>query len=237
MMPWEKALEVAGRLTHPYSIAAFAIVFAGFLFWQASRSRRQGIRPLFYVASALVVVLGLAPLTAATYLQGRGVYRISLIVVDTNGLPTQDAEVLSSEGVVRKANGAWEVEVAPQARSEQRELVLTAQRKQDFVAGTTTLRLAGDYFPAMRIALRPLPPVVIRGIVLDGHQRPVSRATVAVEGYPETAITNAMGMFDLASRAPNGQMVTLVARSEDGMSTARISGPAGDAFELSLRKP
>jgi len=235
-MPWEKVLEVASRLTHPYSIAAIALVFAAYVFWQASRSKGKAIPPLFFVAATAIVVLGLAPILAATYLQSRGVYRVRLTVLNPNGVPTQDAEVISPQGEVSKTNGAWELDVAPQTRSEDAELIVSAQRKQDYLTGSTAIKLASDYYPTATIQLKPLASVLVRGAVFDDHQRPVAGATVAIEGYAETSATDKMGNFALESHAAQGQMVTLVATSEKGGQFAKKSGPAGDSFELVLRK-
>jgi hypothetical protein len=216
---------------------AFAIVFTAFVFWLAVRSKGKAIAPLFFVVAPVIFVLGFAPLLTSTYLQSRGVYRIRLTVLDPNGVPTHDAEVTSPQGEVNKTNGAWELEVAPQTRSEDAVLIISAQRKQDFLTGRTAIRLANDYYPTATIGLQPLPSVVVRGVVFDEGMRPVANASVAIEGYPETSTTNKMGNFEISSHAAQGQMVTLVAASGNGTLFAKKSGPAGDSFELVLRKP
>jgi hypothetical protein len=236
-MPMGKALEIASRLTHPYSIAAFALVLVVCVFWQASRSRNKTIAARYFVAAVVILILGLAPLLASTLLQFRGVYRIRLTVLDPNGTPTQDADIITLQGEVKKANGAWEVDVAPQTRSQDAGLTISAQRKQDFLVGKTTIKLANDYYPTAAIQLAHLPSVIVRGVVIDDRLRPVANATVAIEGYTEASTTNQMGNFEIPSHVAQGQMVTLVARSDNGNIVAKKSGPAGDSFELVLRKP
>jgi hypothetical protein len=132
-----------------------------------------------------------------------------------------------------------EREILPLARDSgfpaDRTVVLEASVKDAFLVGSTKIVLADDYFPTATIQLEPLPPVVVRGIVIDGHGRPVSDATVAIEGYPELARTNEMGSFQIPSHYANRQMVTVIAQKGDNI--AKKSSPAGDGFELVLRKP
>ena len=61
-----------------------------------------------------------------------------------------------------------------------------------------------------------------------------SKTSVAIEGYGEIATTNQMGNFEIPSHYAQGQQVTVRA-TKDGL-TATKTGPAGDGFELSLRR-
>ena len=78
---WEGALELASRITHPYSVAAFALVFAPMALVLALKAKKPRIAWL--LASALLV-LGISPWIASTFLASRGIYRISVVVLETD---------------------------------------------------------------------------------------------------------------------------------------------------------
>jgi hypothetical protein len=233
---WTKALEIASRLTLPIPVVAVALVFAAFVFWQAIRSKKKlALFWFFIVTSVAIVILGLAPLAASTYLQSRGIYRVSVEVLGPDKQRVHRAELNSLPAAeVKKEDGTWEIDVPPQTRPADRTLILSASVEDAFLAGSTKVVLAEDYFPTVRIQLEPLPSVVIRGIVVDDHDKPASEARVAIEGYPEITSTNAMGNFEITSHKASRQLVTVMA-VKDGM-TARQTGPAGEGFELVLRK-
>lgn len=233
---WTKALEIASHLSLPTPVVAFALVFAAFTFWLALRSRRNtALFWLFLIASAAIVTLGLAPLVASTYLQAQGVYRVSIQVVGTDDQQVSTAELSSLPAAqIKSTDGTWELDVPPQIRPADRTFVLSASVKEAFLAGSTKVVLADDYFPTATIQLEPLPSVLVRGSVIDGHGRPVSDASVAIEGYREITKTNSMGNFEIQSHYASGQEVSVMAE-KNGM-TAKKTGPAGDGFELVLRK-
>ncbi len=234
---WQKALEVASHLRHPYGVIGVALVFAALVFSLALDAKRKSQVTFWMYCSALFVILllGLAPLALQTYLQTRGVYRIGIEVLGVDRQPIRNAEITSLPSAqIKKTDGGWEVEIPPQTRPADGTVVLTASVEDSYVGGSSKVVLDKDYFPTVTIQLEPLPSVTVRGVVLDEHGSPVSGARVAVEGYSEVASTNEMGNFQVASHYANGQQVTIVAE-KNGVST-RQSGPAGDGFELVLRK-
>lgn len=233
---WTKALEIASHLNTPTPIVALAVVFAAFVFCLALRSKnRPGLFWLFLVASCAIAVLGLAPLLASTYLQSRGVYRVGVEVIGPDKQRISNARVSSLPAAqINKADGTWEIVVPPQVRPANRTFTVSAILQDAFLAGSTNVVLADDYFPTATIQLARLPSAIVRGVVLNERGRPVDGASVAIEGYPEIATTNQMGNFEITSHYAQGQQVTLRA-SKDGLSATK-TGPAGDSFELNLRK-
>lgn len=226
----EEALKLASHITHPVTVAAFALVFAAF----ALRAALKAKRPLLAVILAIaIVVLGLAPLAASTFLQSRGVYRVRVVVLGLDKQPVPDAEV-TSIGEIKKAHGSWELEVPPQTRPADGKLSLFASVKDAFLAGSSTLVLAGDYYPTATIQLAPLPEVIFRGIVKDELGRSVAGAHVSISGYQDIATTNEMGNFELPAHAADGEMVSV--HAEKGNLVANLSVPAGAPAELVLRK-
>lgn len=237
---WEKALEVASRLTHPISFAAFSLVVSAIVFRLVLKSKIRGAKQMLYAALVVITVitlLGLAPLLAITYLQSRGVYHVRILVVGLDRQPVSDAKITSSiGGEIKKANGTWELDIAPQTLPANRIVTVSASVENDFLAKSAEMNLGKDYFPTIKLALEPLPPVMVRGVVLDERRRPAAGASVAIEGYPdETAKTYDMGSFAIRSHAAKGQMVTVTALKND--LSDRKSGPADGSFELVLRRP
>jgi hypothetical protein len=236
VIPWEKALEIASKLTLPIPVVGFALVFVVIAYYLALRSRKRNVALFLLVALLAVILLGLAPLFASVYVRTQVIYRISLQVLGTDGQSVRTAVVTSlPPAQIKKMDAVWEVEIPPQIRPADGTVLLTASVSDAYLQGSTKITLARDYFPIASIQLAPLPAVTVRGTVLDDHGRPLPEAKVALEGYPEVATTNEMGNFQIASRHARGQQVTVMAQ-KDGAS-AKKTGPAGDGFELILRKP
>ncbi|MGI8962584.1 MAG: hypothetical protein ACR2IV_23080 [Bryobacteraceae bacterium] len=231
-MDWEKAVEIAAHVTHPVTVTAIAIIVAAFAFSLEYRARKPRLAWLF--ASALLV-LGLAPLAASTFLQTRGVYRVRVIVKSPDQQLTTDAIVTSSiGGEIKKAEAGWEVDIAPQVRPESRSLTLYARRANAYQSGSTTIELTGTYYPETTILLMPLPSTVIRGIVKNTLGRSVISARVSVPGYHDFVLTDEMGNFQLPAHAAAGQMIAVDAEKGDLVADRTV--PAGSTLELTVRK-
>lgn len=230
----EQALKIASHITHPVTIAAFALVFATSTFALALRAKKPRIA---WALAAGIIVLGLAPLAASTFLQSRGVYRVRVVVVGPDRTPVDDAHVTSSNGgEPKKVEGGWEFDIPPQSRPADGKLTLIASVKNAFLAGRSTLVLDKDYFPTTEIQLDRDTSATVRGIVIDEHRRSVAGAHVSIPGYPDIAVTDEMGNFLLPAHAADGQIVHL--RAQKDQLTADVSVPAGnEPAELMLKRP
>jgi hypothetical protein len=228
----EQALKIASHITHPVTIAAFALVFAASAFALALRAKKPRIA---WVLAAGIIVLGLAPLAASTFLQSRGIYRVRAAVLGPDKSPVEDAQVISSNGgEPKKVEGGWEFDIPPQSRPADGRLKLFASEKNAFLAGSSTLVLDKDYFPTVEIQLSRDTSATIRGDVTDEHRRPVAGAHVWIPGYSDDTVTDQRGNFALPAHAADGQIVRL--RAEKGNLTADMSAPAGNApVELVLK--
>jgi len=227
----EKALELASHITHPVTVAAFALVFAAFALGAALKAKKPRLAVILAIA---IVVLGLAPLAASTFLQSRGIYRVRVVVLGLDGQPVHDAEVTTMGGEIKKADGSWELEVPPQTRPADGKVLLFASVKDAFLAGSSTLALSDDYYPRATIQLALLPAVMFRGIVKDELGKSVAGAHVSISGYQDIATTNEMGNFELPAHAAEGQMVSV--HAEKGDLVTDLTVPAGATAELVLRK-
>jgi hypothetical protein len=232
MIMWEKALEISSHITHPYTVAAFALVFAAMALLLALKSKRPRIASLL---ACVLMVLGLSPLVASSILAGRGIYHVRITVLGTDGQPVNQAELTSSSsGELKQANGNWEFDLSPQARPSSGEITFYASVKDAYLAGKSTLALKSDYYPAVTLQLSQLPRVTIRGTVVDDRGRSVSGARVAVSGYSDITTSDEMGNFSLPSHNAEGQMLSI--RAEKGDLVAEISAIAGRDAQLVLRK-
>ena len=229
----EQALKIASHITHPVTVAAFASVLATVL-GLALRAKRSRIA---WVLAAGIIILGLAPLVASTFLQSRGVYRVRVIVLGLDKSPADDAHVISSNGgEPKKIEGGWEFDIPPQSRPADGRLKLFASMKSAFLAGNSTLVLDKDYFPTVEVQLNRDTSATVRGNAKDEQGRSVAGAHVSIPGYPDVAVTDQMGNFVLPAHAADGQMVRL--RAQKDQLTADVSAPAGDApVELILKQP
>jgi multidrug efflux pump subunit AcrA (membrane-fusion protein) len=229
---WEKALELASRITHPYTVAVFVAVLVAIELWALRRARKPRIA---WLLAAALLVLGIAPLVASTFLASRGVYHIRVVVLGTDGQPVNQAAVSSSAGgELKQASGNWEFDLAPQAKPSSGQITFYASVKDAYLAGNSSLALKEDYFPTVTIQLLPLPSVTIRGTVVDENGKSIAGARVAVSGYSDIAATDEMGNFSLPAHHAEGQLISI--RAEKGDRVAELSVIAGKDAELVLRK-
>jgi hypothetical protein len=228
---WERALEYASRITHPYTIAGYTAVVAAILFSVAAWKNR------WRLASALatgVVVLGLAPTIASMVVQHERTYHVRIVVLSVDNEPANEARVTSLYGEApMQGPGRWGVEIASQLKPSNGKVTFFAAAKDSYLAGNSTIELKDDWFPEITIQLHPLPSVAVRGVVVDASGRSVPGARVSVIGYSDLATTDGMGNFSLSAHAADGQMVTV--RAEKSSRSAQLLTPAGSGIVLVLR--
>jgi hypothetical protein len=231
---WEKALEIAGRVTHPWTVAAFVAVIAAAVFVFALRAKKSRLpRAVWIVLSAGIILLGFAPLLASAFLQSRGVYRIRVVVFRPDQSLVDDAQVRSSTGAeLKMVEGGWELDIPSQTRPADGKVTLFASLKDEFLKGSSTLVLGQDYYPTATIQLAADTSAVVRGVVVDEGLRSVAGATVSIAGYSEAVLTDKMGNFVLPAHAAKDQMVEV--RAQKGQMSGRLSAPAGKVVEVIL---
>jgi len=229
---WERVLELSSRITHPYTVATFAAVLATIVLLAALKAKRPRIA---WMLAGALLVLGISPLVAATFLASRGVYHIRIVVLGTDGQPVNRADLSSSAGgELKQASSNWEFDLPPQAKPSSGQITFYASVKDAYIAGNSSLTLKEDYFPTVTIQLLPLPSVIVRGTVVDIYGRTVPGAQVAVSGYSEIATTDEMGNFSLPSHHAEGQLVSV--RAEKGTRSAVISVISGRDVQVVLRQ-
>ena len=230
-MNWGNALELASHIRHPVTVTAYALVLACFCFWLVHRAKKP--RLAWLLASALVV-LGLAPLIASTFLQTRGVYRVRVVVKSHDQQLVRDAVVTSSAGgEVKSADGSWEVEVPPQILPANHKVTLYASRRQPYESGNSIVELGDDFYPTVEITLH-WSPAPIRGTVRDESGRPVANARISVSGYHDAVTSDEAGNFELSAHSPEGKPVSIHAEKGDLMASRTVL--AGSSIDLVLRR-
>jgi len=224
-------MEIASRIRHPNTVAAFAAVLAAMAFLSALKARRPKIAVILALA---ILVLGLAPLASSTFLASRGIYHIRIVVLEPNGEPTGEAKPIPSVGGdLKQGNSNWEFDLAPQTKPLDGKVTFYASMKDAYLSGSSTITLAENYYPTVTVQLRKLVSVTIRGTVVDGDQRSVKNALVSVPGFGDIATTDEMGNFSLPAHAAEGELITV--RAQKGDLVAEISVIAGKNAELVLR--
>jgi len=159
---WGKILEVASQITDPTAALAFSLAISAMLAFFL-RDKRPTITLGIIFA---VLIVGSFPLVASVILKRQGLYRIGVVVLDPNGQPARNAKIVASVGEVSDhERSSWELTIAPQVRPADGKVIIYASVKDSYLAGTSTVKLGADYFPQVSIQLKPLPSVVLRGVV------------------------------------------------------------------------
>src|SRR5262249_14841849 len=138
-----KLLEVAGSVSSPFSLAAFAIATVVLILWVAKTKRPFPI-------TLLVVAIGaLGVLVIATLLVGsRAIYHVRATVIDAKGTAVEDATVWSSiGGEGKRVSGGWQFDVPAATVPNDRKVVVYAVVKAAFLAGQESIELGSDYNP------------------------------------------------------------------------------------------
>jgi hypothetical protein len=219
----ESALMVASRINNPVAVVAFVSVIALSAFWLVPRAKRTKIAKILLVG---VIFLGSLPLAAHVYLESRGIYHIRAIILGQDGSPVEDAEVTCSiGGEPKRVRGGWEFDIPSQTRPVDGKVVLFASKKSAFLTGSTPIVLGRDYYPTVTVQLISDNSAMIRGVVVDGHNRAVAGATVSISGFADVAMTDEAGNFALPAHAADGQIVRI--RVQKGTLITSQSVPAG----------
>lgn len=225
-----QSLRMAGHIGHPGKVAVVAFVVAAFVFALAFRAKR----PLLGgVAAVGIILLGVMPFAAYSFLQSRGIYHVQVVLLRPDRTVVDIAQVKSSNGgELKMVAGGWELVVPQQGRPADGKVTLSAVAKDEFLKGGSTIVLAQDYYPTATIQLVAETSAMVRGVVVDEELGVIAGARVTVGDFPESAVTNAKGNFVLPAHAGQGQMVEI--RAQKGNLTGHLSAPAGKAVEVVL---
>ncbi len=223
-------LKVSSHIGHPGKVAAIAFVIAVSVFalaWRAKRPVAGGF------AAVGIIVLGVTPFAASSFLQARGIYHVQVVLLRPDQTVVDIAQVKSSNGgELKMVAGGWELDVPQQARPSDGKVMLSAIAQDEFMKGESTIVLAHDYYPVAMIQLVAETSAMVRGVVVDEDLGVVAGARVTVGDYPESALSNAKGNFVLRAHAGNGQMVEI--HAQKGSLTGHLSAPAGKVVEVVL---
>ncbi|MGB6974365.1 MAG: carboxypeptidase-like regulatory domain-containing protein [Terracidiphilus sp.] len=231
-MALEKLLEIASRIANPWALAAFTVVFLGAAVYSAVKAKNN---PIVWVLAIVIGLVAVTPITARTYLRSRGIYRVSLAVLNAGGQPiTSGVEIRSAVGEKKTTDAGWEIDVPFQERPADGRIIIYAEDPDAFLSGSTTVMLNKDYYPSSVIQLEQEPPVMIHGEVIDEKQRGVSNADVILPDCSQSTRTDPQGLFEINSCAPNGMMLRV--RVEKGGRSVSMTVIAGQPVELVLPK-
>jgi hypothetical protein len=243
MEPWSKILESAASIKTPISVAAVALVALVIVLKTAGRSPNRQLSKLLNLGLVLIVVVGLVPFVASWSLdyqsgQRKGIYRISVTVLDSDGVPSQNAHVRSSLDAVPKAlaDGGWELDIPAGARTVQAKVVIYARDEDTGATGEQSILLGSDENLSMTIQLTR-PDALVRGAVTDSKGASLPDVKIMVVGYSsEAALSDANGGFVLPSHAAAGKRVKLHFEKE-GFSALEDYFTAGGPPSSTTLKP
>jgi hypothetical protein len=229
---WDKVLEIAGHIPHPWTVAVVVSCIAAGCLVYALLSRSSRVpRPAWILLAVVIAALGLAPISASHFLQSRGAYRIRILVMRPDRSLVDSALVKTvNAGELKMVFGGWQLDVPPQVRPAEGTVTLSALVKDEFLKGKSTLILADDYYPTVTIHLIPETAAMIRGVVVDEDLRAIAGATVSIPGYDDKAVTDNMGNFELPAHAGNGQVIEL--RAKKNQMAGHLSARAGKVVEI-----
>lgn len=230
-------LKIAAGVTHPISLAAFALA----IILLVLRLTRRIPKPFWIVIVVLVVgpfvisaVVEVKKINAETERnrttsEGEAIYRLRVTVTDPERIPVEDAKVWSSMGgEPKKVAGGWQFDIPKASTPKDGKLTIYASLPNRFLKGSKELVLTDDYNPAVGIELAAESAASVRGIVTDARGRSISGARVSVVGYEsEAVITQEGGSFVLPAHAAADQQVLLHAEKK-GYTPTQQWHPAGD---------
>ena len=202
----EKILELATKVSTPWSLAAFAIAAVLLLL-----ARRGKPPKAIWAAIGAVVLLGLVPIVAPSYLQSRAIYRIRVVVLDPQSLPVNEAKVTSSlGGEPKRVEGGWEFDIPYANKPSDGRVDFYAEVPASFLTGVKEYRLGTDFSATTTIPLTRDTSAKVLGMFLDRAKNPIQGVRVGVIGFDQEAVTTgADGNFALPAHAADGQSVDL----------------------------
>ena len=225
----DTVLRIASKIHDPVTASVFAAAFLFLAFRilvNALKVKTQQIKLLLIVLVVALAFLGIAPIASDTYLKSIGMYHVRVVVLGSDGIPVENADVTSSGGEEpKKFESGWEFDIPPQTRPAGAKVVFRAVVRNAFLTGSSAVVLDKDYYPTTTIQLAANSSATVHGIVVDERNLPVAGATVFVTGYPDSVITSNSGSFELSAHAGEGQMVEV--RALKGLLAGSASGPAG----------
>jgi hypothetical protein len=222
--------QAAAKVSSMWSLAAFAMAA---IIYFGVRGIRGKVHPIAWGVVGGIVLLGLAPIVGSFYVQARqeegsAIYRVRVVVVGADGVPSNDAKVWSSiGGEAKKVDGGWQFDIPTKTKPVDGKLTVYAEVASAFEKGQKEVTLAADFSPSVTVPLAQDSSAVVRGQVVDTSGRAISGARVNVTGFgKESVTTEADGGFVLPAHAAKGQQVQLHAEKK-GYSAVNQGHPAG----------
>jgi hypothetical protein len=222
--------QAAAKISSMWSLAAFAI--AAVIFF-AIRGGRGKVNPIAWGVVVAIIVLGLVPIVGSLYVQARqdegsAIYRVRVVVVGADGVPSNEARVWSSiGGEAKKVDGGWQFDIPAKTKPADGKLTVYAEMSSAFEKGQKDVILAADFSPSITVPLAQDSSAVVRGQVLDASGRAIAGARVNVSGFGQESVTTQTdGGFVLPAHAAKGQQVQLHAE-KGGYAAVNQGHPAG----------
>jgi hypothetical protein len=127
--------QAAAKISSMWSLAAFAI--AAVIFF-AIRGGRGKVNPIAWGVVAAIILLGVVPIVGSLYVQARqdegsAIYRVRVVVVASDGVPSNEARVWSSMGgEAKKVDGGWQFDIPAKTKPADGKLTVYAEVNSAF---------------------------------------------------------------------------------------------------------
>lgn len=227
--------KIAVKVPNQWSMAAFIVIA---LVLMVVRLRGRKVPSVAWGVVAAITLIALAPIVAPAFLNAYGIYRVRVVVLGEQQLPTNEAKVTCSVGgEIKRVEGGWECDIPSKTRPKDHKLQVYASVDDAFMAGHVELALEDDYSPVATIRLGKDTSAQIVGIVVDDDNNPLEGARVGVVGYEdEIHVTQKGGNFSLPAHRANGQQVQLAASKHGYNSTAEWHQAGDFPTKIVLRR-
>lgn len=191
-------VEASQKITSFFGLAGFGLVIVLIVIGIAVRRKNKPVpKPAWYLLAFVVSIPLLAFVIQATVPEP--IYRITVMVVDPNGVPVPDARVTAAPDCVNSRTEAnWRFECSESLFGSPRLLTLTAQWPARSMLGKEILDLGRDRNRTVTIQLKGSARGKVRGVIKDDSGRLVKDANVFFVGYQQQGVrTNEFGEFEL----------------------------------------
>lgn len=224
-----KDWSFSALLTLLTSIAGIILIVILVVFYSTRlRGIAKGAIPLYKDPKLSIAIIAVVALTIVTFISAfysgkvTDIYRVRVTVVDSKGIPIEDAKVWSSlGGEPKKVAGGWQFDIPKVIKPQSGNIKLSASQESAFLTGNADLVLSNDYSPAVTIRLQRDDSAKVRGQVVDSKRRAVAGARVLIVGYEsEAIITKEGGNFELPAHAAQNQQV-LIQVEKSGYQSGR----------------
>jgi hypothetical protein len=226
----DSLLGAAKAITSFFGLAGFGLVIVLIVIYIATRQSAKAVPRPAWALLAFVIAVPLFALLAQALIP-EPTYRVTVGVVDPNGVPVPAAVVTTVPDCIRsKTDANWRFDCSASSFGDPRVLTINAQDPARGMAASENLTLGRDRAQAVTVQLAAPKRGIVRGTVKDTDGRFLKGVDVFFVGYKEQKMTtNDSGEFALDAAAVTAQDLRVRAEKAGYKPTELIYPGYGDA--------